>query len=342
VGVSGITVDMFLCVGDLKRINHIFIYNILKPSVKNFQDAHTPYIIHNPQNLFFKSLYKETLTIVTPTVVQLAMSIMQPSREEAQQARVEQLEKENWEMKRENLEMKNDMANMARGVMSVFEELLLRKMRDASANFDDFPKEAIDDWSAHMYDQSSKLDKCEPMLRDATALLEKCETEKEDLNKNAKGLENALMNERDTTSTELNLRKQVELATDTISGLQNQLHLKADARSKTMLMMRTTLYERSKSTLTILKKYFIFILMAYVNHLSHISTLPETTEEREKLMGDMYQRAVDGNELHGHGFTRTPRSSVQKSFSSSSRGGGMLPPEQLRAFNEMKKILNLD
>jgi Rod binding domain-containing protein len=61
---------------------------------------------------------------------------MPPSREEAQQARVEQLE-------RENLEMKNDMANMARGVMSVFEELLLRKMRDA--NFDDFPKEDIDD-----------------------------------------------------------------------------------------------------------------------------------------------------------------------------------------------------
>jgi Rod binding domain-containing protein len=54
--------------------------------------------------------------------------------------------------------MKNDMANMARGVMSVFEELLLRKMRDANANFDDFPKEAIDDWSAYMYDQRAKLE----------------------------------------------------------------------------------------------------------------------------------------------------------------------------------------
>ena len=286
---------------------------------------------------------------------------MPPSREEAQQARVEQLE-------RENLEMKNDMANMARGVMSVFEELLLRKMRDANANFDDFPKEDIDDWSAHLYDQSSKLDKCEPMLREATALLEKCETEKdlaaeaakvEAANKAeaTKGLENALMSETRSelldklTSTVLDLRKQVELATDTISGLQNQLHLKADARSKTMLMMRTTLYERSKSTLTKLKKYFILILMAYLNHQPHISTLPETTEEREKLMGDMYQHAVDGNELHGwrHGFTRThPPPRVMKSFGSSSpgsqksRGGGMLPHEQLRAFNEMKKILNLD
>jgi hypothetical protein len=240
--------------------------------------------------------------------------------------------------------------------MSVFEELLLRKMRDANANFDDFPKEDIDDWSAHLYDQSSKLDKCEPMLREATALLEKCETEKDlaaetakveaankaeatkglekDLRKNAKGLENALMRE-----------------TDTISGLQNQLHLKADARSKTMLMMRTTLYERSKSTLTKLKKYFILILMAYLNHQPHISTLPETTEETEKLMGDMYQRAVDGNELHGwrHGFTRTPPPPrVMNSFGSSSpgsqksRGGGMLPHEQLRAFNEMKNFLNLD
>jgi hypothetical protein len=174
------------------------------------------------------------------------------------------------------------------------------------------------------------------MLREATALLEKCETEKEDLNKNAKGLENALMNERDTTSTELNLRKQVELATDTISGLQNQLHLKADARSKTMLMMRTTLYEQSKSTLTILKKLFILILMAYLNHHPHHrSTLGTTKKKTEKLMGDMYQRAVDENELPHHG-TRTPPN-VLKSFGSSSRGGG-----QLRAFNEMKKILNLD
>jgi hypothetical protein len=259
--------------------------------------------------------------------------------------------------------------------MSVFEELLLRKMRDANANFDDFPKEDIDDWSAHLYDQSSKLDKCEPMLREATALLEKCETEKDlaaeaakveaankaeaakglekDLRKNAKGLENALMRETRSelidmlTSTVLNLRKQVELATDTISGLQNQLHLKADARSKTMLMMRTTLYERSKSTLTILKKYFIFILMAYLNHHPHHrSTLGTTKEETEKMMGDMYQRAVDGNELPRHG-TRTPPNEL-KSFGSSSpesqksRGGGMLPHEQLRAFNEMKKILNLD
>jgi hypothetical protein len=73
------------------------------------------------------------------------MSIMQPSREEAQQARVQQLE-------RENLEMKNDMANMARGVMAVFEELLLRKMREGDANFDDFPQEAIDNWSEAMFD----------------------------------------------------------------------------------------------------------------------------------------------------------------------------------------------
>jgi hypothetical protein len=73
------------------------------------------------------------------------MSIMQPSREEAQQARVQQLE-------RENLEMKNDMANMARGVMSVFEELLLRKMREGDANFDNFPQEAIDNWSEAMFD----------------------------------------------------------------------------------------------------------------------------------------------------------------------------------------------
>jgi Rod binding domain-containing protein len=87
---------------------------------------------------------------------------MLPSREEALQARVKQL-------KRENFEMKNDMANMASGVMSVFKELLLRKMRDANANFDEFPKEAIDNWSAHMYDQSSKLDKCEPLLRDTAA-----------------------------------------------------------------------------------------------------------------------------------------------------------------------------
>jgi Rod binding domain-containing protein len=86
------------------------------------------------------------------------MFIMTPSREEDPQAHVEQLERENFEMKRENLEMKNDMANMARGVMSVFEELLLRKMRDANANFDDFPKEAIDDWSAYMYDQRAKLE----------------------------------------------------------------------------------------------------------------------------------------------------------------------------------------
>jgi hypothetical protein len=121
------------------------------------------------------------------------------------------------------------------------------------------------------------------------------------------------------------LRKQVELATDTISGLQNQLNLKADARGKTMLMMRTTLYERSKSMLTILKKYFIFILMAYLNHQPHISTLRKTKEETEELMRDMYQRAVDGNELHGHGFTRTPPPPrVMKSFGSSSRGGGNL------------------
>ena len=88
--------------------------------------------------------------------------------------------------------------------------------------------------------------------------------------------------------------------------------------------------------LTILKKYFIFILMAYLNHQPHISTLGTKKEKTEELMGDMYQRAVDGNELHGHGFTRTPPN-VLKSFGSSSRGGG-----QLRAFNEMKKILNLD
>ena len=257
------------------------------------------------------------------------MSIMSPSREEAQQARVEQLE-------RENLEMKNDMANMARGVMSVFEELLLRKMRDANANFDEFPKEAIDNWSAHMYDQSSKLDKCEPLLRDTTALLNKCKTEKEDLHKNSEGLENALMNETETTTEELNLRKQVELATNTISGLQNQLNLKADARGKTMLMMRTTLYERSKRMLTILKQYFVFIFMAYLNHHPHhISTLGTTKEQTEELMGVMYQDAVDENELPHHG-TRTPPN-VLKSFGSSSRGGG-----QLRAFNEMKKFLNLD
>jgi hypothetical protein len=126
---------------------------------------------------------------------------MLPSREEAQQARVKQLERENLEMKREILEMKNDMANMARGVMSVFEELLLRKMRDANANFDDFPEKSIDDWSANMYDQRVKLDKCEPLLRDTTALLNKCKTEKEDLHKNSEGLENALMNETETTST---------------------------------------------------------------------------------------------------------------------------------------------
>ncbi|MFB1020858.1 MAG: hypothetical protein QMC37_11560, partial [Flavobacteriales bacterium] len=192
---------------------------------------------------------------------------------------------------------------------------------------------------------------CDPLLRETTALLKKCETEKEDLRKNSEGFENALMNETETTSTELNLRKQVELATDTISHLQNQRNLKADARGKTMLMMRTTLYERSKDMLTILKKYFIFILMAYLNHQPHISTLGTTKEETEELMGDMYQRAVDGNELHGwrHGFTRTPPPPrVMKSFGSSSpesqksRGGGMLPHEQLRAFNEMKKILNLD
>jgi hypothetical protein len=269
------------------------------------------------------------------------MSIMPPSREGAQQACVEQLKRENLEMKRENLEMKNDMANMARGVMSVFEELLLRKMRDANANFDDFPKEAIDDWSAYMYDQRAKLDECEPLLRDTTALLIKCETEKEDLRKNSEGLETALMNETETTSTELNLRTQVELTTNTISDLQNQLNLKADARGKTMLMMRTTLYERSKDMLTILKKYFIFILMAYLNHHPHISTLLKTKEETEKLMGVMYQDAVDENELHGHGFTRTPPN-VLKSFGSSLHGGGVLPHEQLRAFNEMKKILNLD
>jgi hypothetical protein len=148
------------------------------------------------------------------------------------------------------------------------------------------------------------------------------------------------MNETETTSTELNLRTQVELTTNTISDLQNQLNLKADARGKTMLMMRTTLYERSKDMLTILKKYFIFILMAYLNHHPHISTLRKTKEETENLMGDMYQRAVDGNELHGHGFTRTPPN-VLKSFGSSSRGGGVLPHEQLRALNEMKEILNL-
>ena len=90
------------------------------------------------------------------------------------------------------------------------------------------------------------------------------------------------MNETETTSTEFTLRKQVELATDTISGLQNQLNLKADARGKTMLMMRTTLYERSKDMLTILKKYFIFILMAYLNHQPHISTLGKTKEETER------------------------------------------------------------
>ena len=77
---------------------------------------------------------------------------MPPSREEAQQARVEQLERENLEMKREKLEMKNDMANMARGVMAVFEELLLRKMREGDANFDNFPQEAIDNWSEAMFD----------------------------------------------------------------------------------------------------------------------------------------------------------------------------------------------
>jgi hypothetical protein len=182
-------------------------------------------------------------------------------------------------------------------------------------------------------------------LRETTALLKKCETEKKDLRKNSEGFENALMNETETTSTELNLRKQVELATDTISHLQNQRNLKADARGKTMLMMRTTLYERSKSMLTILKTYFIFIFMAYLNHHPyHISTLGTTKEETEELMGDMYQRAVDGNELHGrrHGFTRTPPSPVLKSFGSSSRGGGMLSPEQLRALKELKKILNLD
>jgi hypothetical protein len=149
------------------------------------------------------------------------------------------------------------------------------------------------------------------------------------------------MNETETTSTELNLRTQVELTTNTISDLQNQLNLKADARGKTMLMMRTTLYERSKDMLTILKKYFIFILMAYLNHHPHISTLLKTKEETEKLMGVMYQDAVDENELHGHGFTRTPPN-VLKSFGSSLHGGGVLPHEQLRAFNEMKKILNLD
>jgi hypothetical protein len=104
------------------------------------------------------------------------------------------------------------MANMARGVMSVFEELLLRKMRDANANFDDFPKKSIDDWSAYMYDQRAKLDKCDSLLRETTALLKKCETEKKDLRKNSEGLEkdlrknsegleNALMNETETTST---------------------------------------------------------------------------------------------------------------------------------------------
>jgi hypothetical protein len=48
--------------------------------------------------------------------------------------------------------MKYDMANMARGVMSVFEELLLRKMREGDANFDNFPQEAIDNWSEAMFD----------------------------------------------------------------------------------------------------------------------------------------------------------------------------------------------
>ena len=94
----------------------------------------------------------------------------------------------------------------------MFEELLLRKMRDANANFDDFPKKSIDDWSAYMYDQRAKLDKCDPLLRETTALLKKCETEKKDLRKNSEGLEkdlrknsegleNALMNETETTST---------------------------------------------------------------------------------------------------------------------------------------------
>jgi hypothetical protein len=145
------------------------------------------------------------------------------------------------------------------------------------------------------------------------------------------------------------VRKQVELATDTISDLQNQLlHLKADARGETMLM-RTTLYERSKRMLTILKQYFVFIFMAYLNHHPHhISTLGTTKEQTEELMGVMYQDAVDENELHGrrHGFTLTPPN-VLKSFGSSSpesqksRGGGMLSPE-LRAFNELKIFLNLD
>jgi hypothetical protein len=267
------------------------------------------------------------------------MSIMPPSREEAQQARVEQLE-------RENLEMKNDMANMARGVMSVFEELLLRKMREEDANFDDFPQEAIDDWSAYMLDQSSKLEKCEPLLRYTTAKLQTCETEKNDLRKTAEGLENALMNETETTTEELNLRKQVELATNTISDLQSQL---LRARGETMLM-RTMPYERSKRMLTILKQYFVFIFMAYLNHQRfHTSTLGTTKEPTQEFMEDMYQRAVDGNELHGvrHGFTRTPHEPhVLKSFGSSSpgspksRGGGMLSTK-LRALNELKKFLNL-
>jgi hypothetical protein len=96
--------------------------------------------------------------------------------------------------------------------------------------------------------------------------------------------------------------------------------------------------------LTILKQYFVFIFMAYLNHHPHhISTLGTTKEQTEELMGVMYQDAVDENELHGrrHGFTLTPPN-VLKSFGSSLHGGGVLPHEQLRAFNEMKKIINLD
>jgi hypothetical protein len=67
-----------------------------------------------------------------------------PSPEQAYkllQAHVEQLEKENNKMKKENNKMNNDMAYMTDGVMSVFDELLRRKMRERNANFDDFPQE---------------------------------------------------------------------------------------------------------------------------------------------------------------------------------------------------------
>ena len=169
---------------------------------------------------------------------------------------------------------------MARGVMTVFEELLLRKMREGDANFDDFPQEAIDNWSAYMFDQRAELDKCEPLLRDTTALLQTCETEKHDLRNKSEGLEKALTNEIETTSRELNLRVQVQLATDTISDLQNQLlRLKADARGEAMLM-RTKPYERSKRMLMQLKDVFVMIMMCYMAH--EISTLAR--EETKKMI----------------------------------------------------------